>query len=133
MGGSRRRQSTLRCALSRWAGSHYDSSLDRKRFPEKADPLKPAEADEGAAVLAAEETHQGGEADTGGVGDPGHREHHREADGVDPHPAVALGVAAVEAVDGVDDLVDRLAGELVAKDVNRDLLVGGGEGADSQV
>jgi hypothetical protein len=36
---------------------------------------------------------------------------------VDPHPAVALGVAAVEAVDGVDDLVDRLAGELVAKDV----------------
>jgi hypothetical protein len=60
----------------------------------------------------------------------GDREHHRETDGVDPHPAVALGVAAVEAVDGVDDLVDRLAGELVAKDIDRDLLVGGGEGAD---
>ena len=36
---------------------------------------------------------------------------------------VALGVAAVEAVDGVDDLVDRLAGELVAKDIDRVLLV----------
>ena len=42
--------------------------MDRKRFPEKADPLKPAEADEGAAVLAAEETHQGGEADTENLG-----------------------------------------------------------------
>jgi hypothetical protein len=52
---------------------------------------------------------------------------------VDSDAAVALGVSAVEAVDGVDDLVDRLAGELVAKDVDRDLLVGGGEGADSQV
>ncbi|MGB5814595.1 MAG: hypothetical protein WBI27_05285 [Thermoanaerobaculia bacterium] len=92
--------------------------------------LEPTEPDEGAAVLAAEETHEGGEADTGGVGDAGRREHHREADGVDPDPAVALGVAAVEAVDGVDDLVDRLAGELVAKDIDRDLLVGGGEGAD---
>jgi len=41
---------------------------------------------------------------------------------VDPHPAVALGVEAVETVDGVDDLVDRLVGELVAKDVDRELL-----------
>jgi hypothetical protein len=49
---------------------------------------------------------------------------------VDSHQAVAPGVTAVEAVDGVDDIVDRLAGELVAKDIDRDLLVGGGEGAD---
>ena len=112
-------------------GSHYSPELARERLWEKAEPLKPAEADEGSAVLAAQQTHQGGEADAGGVGDPRHREHHREADGVDPDSPVALGVAAVEAVDGVDDLVDRLAGELVAKDIDRDLLVGGGEGADS--
>ncbi len=44
-----------------------------------AHKLEPTEPDECVAVLAAEQTHQGAEADTGGVGDPGHREHHREA------------------------------------------------------
>ena len=54
-----------------------------ERFQQNTDLLQPAEAYKGAAVLAAEEAHKGGEADTGGVGDAGHRKHHREADGVD--------------------------------------------------
>ena len=49
---------------------------------------------------------------------------------MDSDPAVALGISSVEAVDGVDDLVDRAPGELVAKDIDRDLLVGGKECAE---
>ena len=57
------------------------------------------------------------------VADACHREHDRKADGVNADLADATGIGSVDAVHGLDDLVDRATSELVAEDVDRDLLV----------
>ncbi len=50
---------------------------------------------------------------------------------VDAHQSVPLGVLFVDAVDGLYDAVDGLAGELIAKDIKTDLLVALRIGTDS--
>jgi hypothetical protein len=72
---------------------------------------------EGPAVSLAQEAHQGREADAGVLAEAGLGEDRGEADGVDPHPAPAARVGAVEAVHGLQHPVDGVAGELVVEDV----------------
>ncbi len=57
----------------------------------------------------------------------------READAVDADLPLAPRVAAVQPVHGLEHLVDRVAGELVAQDVEADLLVGRPERLDGDL